>query len=86
MQNMFLSRETLRKAAKVVIFVVLIYAINMTTSDLVAARPLVEYYTKFTLNDAKYVSFPQERGPQTPSGPNSCTYIPTPGHGVPCHN
>ncbi|KAB1199803.1 hypothetical protein CJ030_MR0G013376 [Morella rubra] len=81
-KNMFCSRETLRNAAKVVIFVFFIYA--MTTPDLVGARHLV--YTKFTLNNAKNVSFPQERGLQTPPSSNSCTYIPRADHRVPYHN
>jgi len=70
-------KKTLFIAAKVVILAFLIFTIK----PLGATRPLND---KKTSNDAKKMSFKENRAAVPPSGPNPCTYIPRPGNGY-CH-
>jgi hypothetical protein len=75
---MSVVRRTHSKAANAVIIILVLLIIFSTKDTLGVARPLGDMKTTVGANK---VSFPEDRGPVPPSGPDPCTQIPKPGNG-----
>jgi hypothetical protein len=76
---MSVGRKTHSKAANAVIIILVLLMIIFSIKDtLGAARPLGDMKKTVGANN---MSFPEDRGPVPPSGPNPCTHVPKSGDG-----